>query len=109
MRGDPLGVFESSAADQVASNPSRPEAVTADGRGQPRPPPAAIDHRQDLGPVHPPVGQLPAPVKLRRVDEKDGKASRFVGTDDGLGVEAEHAGTIAGVIDGKPSTGEFKE
>ena len=48
-------------------------------------------------------------IKLKPVDEKDGKATRFVGTDAGLGIEAEHTGTITGEIDGKPSSGEFKE
>jgi len=48
-------------------------------------------------------------IKLKPVDEKDGKATRFIGTDDGLGTEAEHTGAIAGEIDGKPSSGEFKE
>jgi len=48
-------------------------------------------------------------IKLRPVDEKDGKATRFIGTDDGLGIEAEHSGAITGEIDGKPSSGEFKE
>lgn len=48
-------------------------------------------------------------IKLKPVDEKDGKATKFVGTDAGLGIEAEHSGTINGEIDGKPSSGEFKE
>lgn len=48
-------------------------------------------------------------IKLTPADEKDGKATRFVGTDPGLGVEAEHAGTVTGEINGKPSSGEFKE
>jgi hypothetical protein len=48
-------------------------------------------------------------IKLKAMDEKDGKATRYIGTDDGLGTEAEHSGTITGVIDGKPSSGEFKE
>jgi hypothetical protein len=48
-------------------------------------------------------------IKLKPVDEKDGKASRFMGTDDGLGIEAEHSGTATAVIGGKPSSGEFKE
>ncbi|VTU01448.1 Uncharacterized protein OS=Planctomyces maris DSM 8797 GN=PM8797T_19335 PE=4 SV=1 [Gemmataceae bacterium] len=48
-------------------------------------------------------------IKLKPVDEKDGKATKFMGTDDGLGTEAEHAGAITGEIDGKPASGEFKE
>jgi len=51
----------------------------------------------------------PMTIKLKPMDEKDGKASRFMGTDDGLGIKAEHSGTITGLIDGKPASGEFKE
>ncbi len=38
-----------------------------------------------------------------------GKASRFVGNHEKLGVVQEYAGTIAGVIDGTPYSGDFKE
>ena len=38
-----------------------------------------------------------------------GKASRFVGNHEKLGVVQEYAGTIAGVIDGTPFSGDFKE
>lgn len=48
-------------------------------------------------------------VKMTPRDEKDGKATRFVGTDPGLGCVADFAGTLTGEIDGKPSSGEFKE
>ena len=48
-------------------------------------------------------------IKLKPVDEKDGKASKFVGTDPGLGNVADFEGTVLGEIDGKPSKGEFKE
>jgi hypothetical protein len=51
----------------------------------------------------------PMTVKMLPRDEKDGKASKFVGTDPGLGSVADFAGTVAAVIDGKPSTGEFQE
>lgn len=51
----------------------------------------------------------PLAVKLTPADAKDGKATRFVGTDPGLGNVADFAGTVSGVIDGKPSTGEFVE
>lgn len=44
-------------------------------------------------------------------DAKDpaGKSSRFVGKDTKFGKEQEFEGTVAGVVDGKPSTGNFKE
>ncbi len=41
--------------------------------------------------------------------EKDGVASRFVGTHDSLGKVQEFAGTISGEIDGTPYAGEFNE
>lgn len=41
--------------------------------------------------------------------DPEGKASRFVGTHEKLGVVQEYAGTIAGVVDGTPYSGDFKE
>lgn len=41
--------------------------------------------------------------------EPAGKASRFVGNHDKLGIVQEYAGTIAGVIEGTPYSGDFKE
>jgi hypothetical protein len=41
--------------------------------------------------------------------DADGKSSRFVGTDEKLGVVQEYAGTLTGVIDGTPYSGDFKE
>ncbi len=38
-----------------------------------------------------------------------GKASRFVGTHEKLGVVQEYAGTVTGVVDGTPYSGDFKE
>jgi len=38
-----------------------------------------------------------------------GTASRFVGNHEKLGVVQEYAGTISGVIDGTPYSGDFKE
>ena len=38
-----------------------------------------------------------------------GSASRFVGNHESLGVVQEYAGTITGVIDGTPYSGDFKE
>ena len=56
-------------------------------------------------------GKVVAPmtIKLLPKDTKDGKASKFVGTDAGLGNVAEFAGTVLGEVDGKPAKGEFKE
>ena len=48
-------------------------------------------------------------ITLKAVDAKDGKASKFVGTDPGVGNVADFDGTILGKIDGVPSKGEFKE
>ena len=41
--------------------------------------------------------------------ETDGKASRFVGTHDSLGVVQEFAGTISSEIEGTPFAGDFAE
>ena len=41
--------------------------------------------------------------------DPSGKASRFVGNHEKLGVVQEYAGTISGVIDGTPYSGDFKE
>jgi hypothetical protein len=38
-----------------------------------------------------------------------GGSSRFVGTDEGLGAEREFEGSIPGVVDGTPYTGDFKQ
>jgi hypothetical protein len=51
----------------------------------------------------------PMTIKMLPEDESGGKASKFVGTDPGLGNVADFAGTVTAVIDGKPSTGEFEE
>jgi hypothetical protein len=58
----------------------------------------------DKGKVVPPMT-----ITLKPADAKDGKASRFVGTDPGVGNVADFEGTVIGEIDGKPSQGEFKE
>jgi hypothetical protein len=56
-------------------------------------------------------GKVVAPMtfKLLPKDEAGGKASKFVGTDPGIGNVADFAGTVLGEIDGKPSQGEFEE
>jgi len=51
----------------------------------------------------------PMTIKMVPKDEKDGKAAKFVGTDPGLGNVADFEGAVTGEIDGKPSSGEFKE
>ena len=51
----------------------------------------------------------PMTIKMLPRDEADGKATKYVGTDPGLGNVADFEGTVTGVIDGKPSKGSFKE
>src|SRR5262249_25550281 len=41
--------------------------------------------------------------------DAEGKASRFVGKHEKLGVKQEFEGTISGEVDGKPYAGDFKE
>ncbi|HQR41408.1 MAG TPA: hypothetical protein PLX97_01965 [Gemmatales bacterium] len=41
--------------------------------------------------------------------DKDGKCSRFEAVHDNFAKEQEFEGTVAGVIEGKPSSGKFKE
>jgi hypothetical protein len=56
-------------------------------------------------------GKVVAPMTIKMLpqDEKDGKATKFVGTDPGLGNVADFEGSVAAEIDGKPASGEFKE
>jgi len=63
-----------------------------------------VEEGADKGKVVPPMT-----ITLKPADAKDGKASKFVGTDPGVGNVADFAGTVLGEIDGKPSQGEFKE
>ena len=51
----------------------------------------------------------PMTVTMKPVDAADGKATKFVGTDPGLGNIADFAGTVSGEVDAKPAQGEFKE
>lgn len=60
--------------------------------------------KSEAGKVVPPMT-----IKLMPKDDKDGKASKFVGTDPGIGNVADFEGTVVGEIDGKPSQGTFKE
>jgi hypothetical protein len=41
--------------------------------------------------------------------DPEGKSSRFIGTDEKLGVVQEYAGTLTGVVDGTPYSGDFQE
>ncbi len=41
--------------------------------------------------------------------DPEGKASRFVGTHEKLGVVQEYAGTMSGLVEGTPYSGDFKE
>lgn len=41
--------------------------------------------------------------------DPEGKASRFVGTNEKLGVVQEYAGTVTGVAEGTPYSGDFRE
>ncbi len=41
--------------------------------------------------------------------DSEGKASRYVGTHEKLGVVQAYAGTMTGVVDGTPYSGDFKE
>ena len=41
--------------------------------------------------------------------DSEGKASRFIGTHERLGIVQEYAGTLTGVVDGTPYSGDFKE
>jgi len=51
----------------------------------------------------------PMTITLKPADTKDGKATKFVGSDPGLGNVADFAGTVSGEVDSKPAQGEFKE
>jgi hypothetical protein len=42
-------------------------------------------------------------------NDPQGKSSRFVGNHEKLGVVQEYAGTMTGVVDGTPYSGDFKE
>ena len=51
----------------------------------------------------------PMTITMKPADPADGKATKFAGSDPGLGNVADFAGTVSGEVDGKPSQGEFKE
>ena len=51
----------------------------------------------------------PMTIPMKAQDVVDGKATKFVGTDPGLGNVADFEGVVIGEIEGKPSQGQFKE
>ncbi|MCS6866508.1 MAG: hypothetical protein RMJ56_11220 [Gemmataceae bacterium] len=52
----------------------------------------------------------PIEVDLRAADpDAEGKAHQFTGQHDGFAQEMEYKGTVTGVLDGKPYSGEFAE
>lgn len=51
----------------------------------------------------------PMTITMMPQDAADGKASKFVGSDPGIGNVADFEGTVVGEIDGKPAQGTFKE
>lgn len=51
----------------------------------------------------------PMTITMSPAEATDGKATKFVGSDPGIGNVADFAGIVSGEIDGKPSQGEFKE
>lgn len=58
------------------------------------------------------IKEPPFQVELKAIPlsgEPKGKSSRFVGQHERLGKEQEFAGTVSGLIDGKPYAGDFKE
>jgi hypothetical protein len=89
-----------------------------------------VDHKKQEATIHV-LGldeKTPAPVTAEKLDlhikspafevelkpvplegEAKGKSSRFVGKHEKLGKEQEFEGTVIGLLDGKPTQGEFKE
>ena len=51
----------------------------------------------------------PMTITMKPADAADGKASKFVGSDPGIGNVADFAGTVTGEVDAKPAQGEFQE
>jgi hypothetical protein len=51
----------------------------------------------------------PMTITMKPVDATDGKASKFVGSDPGIGNVADFAGTVTGEVNAKPAQGEFQE
>jgi len=58
------------------------------------------------------ITEPPMQVALKAVPQEgdpEGSASRYVGNHESLGVVQEYAGTMTGVVDGTPYSGDFKE
>lgn len=70
--------------------------------------PTPIDASEIELTISDPVMQVTLKAAPQATDPA-GKASRFVGNHEKLGVVQEYAGTISGVIDGTPYSGDFKE
>jgi len=89
-----------------------------------------VDHEQQQATAYilGPDEKTPAPIEAASIElsiqdpemlvtlqaspqegDTDGKSSRFVGTHEKLVVVKEYAGTLTGVIDGTPYSGDFKE
>ena len=70
--------------------------------------PAPIDAESiELSIVDP---EMVVTLKATPLDnDPEGKASRFIGTHEKLGVVQEYEGTMTGVIEGTPYSGDFKE
>ena len=70
--------------------------------------PTPIDAAEIELSITDPVMQVTLKASPQKTDPA-GKASRFVGNHKSFGVVQEYAGTISGVIDGTPYSGDFKE
>lgn len=89
-----------------------------------------VDHEQQQATVYVlgDDGATPAPIAAEEIQlsitdpamqvtlkavpqdgDPEGASSRFVGTHESLGVVQEYAGTVTGVVDGTPYSGDFKE
>ncbi|QDU92560.1 hypothetical protein [Lignipirellula cremea] len=70
--------------------------------------PAPISAEEIQLSIKDPVMQVALKASPQEGDA-EGSASRFVGTNEGLGVVQEYEGTITGVVDGTPYSGDFQE
>ncbi len=70
--------------------------------------PSPIDAKSIELSITDPEMQVTLPAAPQEGDP-EGKSSRFVGTHEKLGVVQEYAGTMTGLVDGTPYSGDFKE
>ena len=70
--------------------------------------PTPIDAKEIELSITDPVMQVTLKASPQKTDPA-GKSSRFIGNHKSLGVVQEYAGTISGVIQGTPYSGDFKE